>query len=275
MNKIGPRRFLCKTIIIILILGIMLPSLTACKCRHKWIDATCMSPKTCSKCGEIEGEALGHDVVIDEGVSATLSEPGISEGSHCSRCGEILVEQNETPSKLEALIAEVKTNPDKVSNGIYSKVYIASDFAKTSDCRYIDWKSFDCLAVGIQYNSNNNTFVFSNSYYSDYLTNILMITIDGGIPANNYYYDFYNYNGFASSTIDIMGSFNASRLSSTSSFAISDYSAPSSISKAMLEVGSEDFKKDAADYAKQLIVFLDKLFEKKNLDIRSADFNFM
>jgi len=28
---------------------------------HNWVDATCTAPKTCSKCGATEGEALGHD----------------------------------------------------------------------------------------------------------------------------------------------------------------------------------------------------------------------
>ena len=30
---------------------------TAAECAHEWNDATCLSPKTCSKCGEIEGSA--------------------------------------------------------------------------------------------------------------------------------------------------------------------------------------------------------------------------
>ena len=30
------------------------------ECDHKWTDATCTEPKTCSSCGETEGEALGH-----------------------------------------------------------------------------------------------------------------------------------------------------------------------------------------------------------------------
>ena len=36
------------------------------ECEHEWVDATCTAPKTCSKCGETEGEALGHTYV--EGV---------------------------------------------------------------------------------------------------------------------------------------------------------------------------------------------------------------
>ncbi len=29
-------------------------------CAHEWVEATCTEPKTCSLCGETEGEALGH-----------------------------------------------------------------------------------------------------------------------------------------------------------------------------------------------------------------------
>lgn len=32
----------------------------ACRCEHQFADADCVTPKTCSKCGETEGEALGH-----------------------------------------------------------------------------------------------------------------------------------------------------------------------------------------------------------------------
>lgn len=44
----------------ILLLGIVTVALTGCQCKHAWQDATCTSPKICTKCGEIEGEALGH-----------------------------------------------------------------------------------------------------------------------------------------------------------------------------------------------------------------------
>ena len=36
---------------------------SACGCSHEWQEATCTEPKTCSRCGETEGEALGHDYV--------------------------------------------------------------------------------------------------------------------------------------------------------------------------------------------------------------------
>jgi len=45
---------------------------------HKWTDATCTAPKTCSVCGETEGEALGHTWT-----DATCTAP-----KTCSVCGE-------------------------------------------------------------------------------------------------------------------------------------------------------------------------------------------
>lgn len=34
--------------------------LAGCSCKHEWKEATCTEPKTCTKCGETEGDALGH-----------------------------------------------------------------------------------------------------------------------------------------------------------------------------------------------------------------------
>lgn len=57
---------------------VMLLSLSGCCIRHDWVEATCEVPKTCSKCGKTEGEALGH-----EWVEATCEAP-----KTCSRCGK-------------------------------------------------------------------------------------------------------------------------------------------------------------------------------------------
>lgn len=66
-----------KTISLILALALCL-SFTACGHEHTWLEATCIEPRTCSECGETEGEALGHNWQ-----DATCAEPKI-----CSRCGE-------------------------------------------------------------------------------------------------------------------------------------------------------------------------------------------
>lgn len=34
--------------------------LSGCGCSHEWTEADCVTPKTCTLCGETEGEALGH-----------------------------------------------------------------------------------------------------------------------------------------------------------------------------------------------------------------------
>lgn len=52
---------------------------TGCGHEHTWIEATCTEPKTCSECGETEGDSLGH----------TWVEATCSESKHCSVCGEI------------------------------------------------------------------------------------------------------------------------------------------------------------------------------------------
>ncbi len=43
--------------------------------------------------------ALPHTVVVDAAVEPTCTEPGKTEGSHCSVCGEVLVAQKEIPAK--------------------------------------------------------------------------------------------------------------------------------------------------------------------------------
>ena len=67
------RRWLCG--IGALALGILL---AGCGHEHTWADAACTVPKTCTQCGETEGQPLGHTWV-----EATCTEP-----KHCSVCGQ-------------------------------------------------------------------------------------------------------------------------------------------------------------------------------------------
>lgn len=65
-----------KALVAVLCVGMIL-STSACGCSHEWVDATCTEPKTCSKCGETEGEALGHKWV----------EATFEHSKTCSVCG--------------------------------------------------------------------------------------------------------------------------------------------------------------------------------------------
>ena len=54
----------------------------------------------CTRCSDSyleEPTALGHQIVIDEAVEATCQASGLTEGQHCSRCGEIIVAQQTIP----------------------------------------------------------------------------------------------------------------------------------------------------------------------------------
>ena len=66
-----------KLIALLTLTLLMLSLLTGC-CSHVWFAATCTTPKTCSECGETEGEALGHTWV-----EATCTTP-----KTCSACKE-------------------------------------------------------------------------------------------------------------------------------------------------------------------------------------------
>ena len=64
---------------------------------HDWRTATCTEPETCIWCGKTRGVPLDHTLAIDPEVIATCTEPGLTEGVHCSVCGEVLLKQEVVP----------------------------------------------------------------------------------------------------------------------------------------------------------------------------------
>ncbi len=67
-----------KIITLALLTVLVAVALSGCCLRHQWLEATCNTPKTCEKCGTVEGEASGHIWK-----AATCEAP-----KTCSVCGE-------------------------------------------------------------------------------------------------------------------------------------------------------------------------------------------
>ncbi len=90
------------------VLGMMLIllSLTGCGHIHKWQAATCTAPKTCTGCGETEGEKARHNV----------PEDGI-----CTNCKQ---------KQDNVLTLEPKARPiaPVVYDGVFLRIYLYSDF---------------------------------------------------------------------------------------------------------------------------------------------------
>jgi len=73
------------------------------KKTFKLILLLCLLSLVCAlaltSCGDVGAQNHSHTVVIDPAVPATCTEAGLTQGKHCSTCGEILVKQE----KLNAL----------------------------------------------------------------------------------------------------------------------------------------------------------------------------
>lgn len=85
--------------------------------NHDAVEATCTQNGaieywSCSLCnrlykndkgteqisnGDIVVESVGHNEIIDPPVPATYETTGLTEGSHCSVCNEVIIPQKETP----------------------------------------------------------------------------------------------------------------------------------------------------------------------------------
>ena len=73
--------------------------------EHTWVEATCTSAKTCSVCGEIEGNPLGHTV----------------EFGLCSRCNTVQGKDifDEISKKMDA-IAQSEDEENSIMENVYS-----------------------------------------------------------------------------------------------------------------------------------------------------------
>ena len=85
---------------------------------HKGGEATCEDPAVCEVCGEAYGELASHTVVVDEAVAPTCVATGLTEGKHCSVCGETLVAQEEVPVTDHTPVVDEAVAPTCTATGL-------------------------------------------------------------------------------------------------------------------------------------------------------------
>ena len=89
-------------------------------------EPTCLeggyTTHTCNRCNasyqDSEVAALGHTTVVDAYVAPTCTLTGLTEGSHCSVCGEVLVAQEEVAATGHTSVVDEYVAPTCVLSGL-------------------------------------------------------------------------------------------------------------------------------------------------------------
>lgn len=99
--------------------------LIACGHEHTWSEATCDTPKTCTECGETEGEPLGHTTDMGK----------------CSRCNEVF--GADVFKDIVDKVASAEDDYNKSFNAIvYSGATSVSQFKSAVDANSQGFESY-------------------------------------------------------------------------------------------------------------------------------------
>ena len=140
-----------------------------------WIEdtpATCKSEgskhKECTECEEvIESESIPktneHTSVIDLMVMPTKTTTGLTEGAHCSECGEVIIKQV-VISKLQSSTSEYRVDGNYIYFGEYPQTIKANNVIMTSakDARGYYLGSDGYYYAKVTANPYEDNYSFSN-----------------------------------------------------------------------------------------------------------------
>ena len=98
-------------IILACIFALVVCCFSGCENNNKKTTAKTTATTTTQAPPDDDPPVHSHTVFIDEAVESTCTSTGLTEGKHCSECGEILVAQEETPKKAhtEEIIPAVES----------------------------------------------------------------------------------------------------------------------------------------------------------------------
>ena len=134
-------------------------------CEHTWVDASCTTAKTCSKCGETEGTVLGHTEATDSAKAPTCTATGLTEGKHCSVCGTVIVAQQSVPATGHTNETITGKAPTCTETGL-------TDGIKCSVCGEILTAQTEIPANGHSYNSEVTAPDCVNGGYTTYTCSV-------------------------------------------------------------------------------------------------------
>lgn len=80
--------------------------------------ATCTAPQVCSVCSTLLSPALGHTEITDAAIEPDCTNTGLSEGSHCSTCGETIAPQTVIPALGHNEVIDEAVKPDCTNTGL-------------------------------------------------------------------------------------------------------------------------------------------------------------
>ena len=121
-------------------------------------EPTCTEAQVCTVCGVELAPELGHVNVIDEAVPATCTETGLTEGAHCSRCEEVLLEQDVVSALGHFLLAVEDSRESCTDKGMLTRRCDRCDYVEVKEVSggTHSWRPGDilreptCAEVGIQ-----------------------------------------------------------------------------------------------------------------------------